>query len=157
MLSLVVGDKTNHLRMLVVKQKTCTKKKKTKLNKNSQIMYQSCNRNNNFSGYNSYDKRMSTKTNNYNSISQNTRHDYHRSNNSSLNSNQLKQSCSSFSKSYSDLKNDFNQISISSTGYVTDKLRSDIESYMLENQMVTFYIILIHFCQLSHDKKPVIY
>lgn len=140
----MVGDKTNHLRMLVVKQKTSTKKKKAKSNKNSQIMYTSCNRNKNSSGRNSYNNTRSTKTNNYSySISQNTRHDYHRSNNSSISSHRFKQSCSTFSKSDPDLKNDFNQNAISRNGYVTDKLRSDIERYMntVGNQMVTFCII----------------
>jgi len=57
------------------------------------------------------------------------------------------------------MKNDFNRNAISRTGYVTDKLRSDIERYILENQMVTFCIIDFsnNLCQLSHYREIVIY
>jgi len=145
MLSLVVGDKTNHLRMLVVKQKTNTKKKKGKSNINNRIVHQNHNGNNNMSGRNSYNQRMPTKANNYsNNKYQNTRSDIHRSNNSSISSNQLNQSYSSSSKSHSDMNiNGTSHEASSSYGYVTDNLRSDIERYIHENQMVTFCIIVI--------------
>ncbi|XP_029346809.1 ras guanine nucleotide exchange factor P [Acyrthosiphon pisum] len=137
MLSLVVGDKTNHLRMLVVKQKTNTRKKKGKSNMNNRIVHQNHNRNNNFSGRNSYNQRMPTKTNNYsNNNYQNIRSDYRRSNNSSISSNQLNQSYSSSSKSHSDMnRNGTSHEANSSYGYVTDNLRSNIERYIIENQM----------------------
>jgi len=40
-------------------------------------------------------------------------------------------------------RNGLNYNANSSHGYVTDKLRSDIERYILENKMVTFYIMVI--------------
>jgi len=129
--------------MLVVKQKTNTRKKKAKSYTNSQKVHQK-HGNNNFSGCNYYNKRISTKTNHYsNNKFQNTRSDFDRFNNSSS-SNQLNQSYSSPSKSHSDLnRNGFSHNADSSYGYVTDKLRSVIERYILENQMVTFCIIVI--------------
>lgn len=137
-LSLVVGDKTNHLRMLVVKQRSNTKrKKKAKPNVNKRYGFQTnYNGNKNYSGHNSYNKIMPTKVNNYASnISQNTRSGFHRSNNSSISYNQLNQSSSTSSRHYYDLnRNDFNQNANSSTGYMTDKLRFDIERLLLENQ-----------------------
>ncbi|XP_060880472.1 putative uncharacterized protein DDB_G0282133 [Metopolophium dirhodum] len=137
-LSLVVGDKTNHLRMLVVKQKTKTRKKKVKSNTNNRIVHQNHNGNNYFSGRNSYNQRMPTKTNNYsNNKYQNTSSDYHRSTNSFISSNQLNQSYSSSSKSHSDMnRNGTSHKANSSYGYMTDNLRSDIERYILENQML---------------------
>ncbi|XP_022167875.1 putative uncharacterized protein DDB_G0277255 isoform X2 [Myzus persicae] len=136
MLSLVVGDKTNHLRMLITKQRPNNKRKKAKSNTNSQRTHNNYNGKNNYSKCNPYNKMMQTNTNNYtNNKSQNTRRDFHRSNNSSISYNQLSQSCSSFSKSYSGLNgNGFNQNAISSTGYVTDELRSYIERYILAKQ-----------------------
>lgn len=138
MLSLVVGDKTNHLRMLVVKQKSNTRKKKAKSNTNNRIVHQNHNGNNYFSGRNSYNQRMPTKTDNYsNNKYQNTRSDYRGSNDSSISSNQLNQSYSSSSKSHSDMNfNGTSHKANSSYGYVTDNLRSDIERYILENQML---------------------
>ncbi|KAE9545241.1 hypothetical protein AGLY_000784 [Aphis glycines] len=137
-LSLVVGDKTNHLRMLVVKQKSNTKKKKkAQPNVNKRYGFQTnYNGNKNFPAHNSYNKIMPIKVNNYASnISQNTRSCFHRSNNSSISYNQLKQSSSTTSRLYYDLnRNDFNQNANSSTDCMTDKLRSDIERLLLENQ-----------------------
>lgn len=134
--------------MLVVKQKSNTKKKKkAQPSVNKRYGFQTnYNGNKNFSGHNSYNKIMPTKVNNYASnISQNTRSCFHRSNNSSISYNQLKQSSSTTSRLYYDLnRNDFNQNANSSTGCMTDKLRSDIERLLLENQKVTFYIIVIH-------------
>uniref|UniRef100_A0A2S2N8T3 Tudor domain-containing protein 5 n=1 Tax=Schizaphis graminum TaxID=13262 RepID=A0A2S2N8T3_SCHGA len=141
-LSLVVGDKTNHLRMLVIKQRSNTKKKKAKPNMKRRYGHQiSYNGNKTFSGHNSYNKNILTKTNNYASnISQNSRSGFHKTNNSSKSYNQINQS-SSTSKSYSDLnRNDFNQNPNSSIGYMTDKLRSDIERFILENQkLISIY------------------
>jgi len=141
MLSLVVGDKTNHLRMLVAKQRTNNKRKKAKSSTNNPIIHNSYNGKNNYSGCNSYNKMMPSNTKNYiKNNSQNTRRYDHGSNNSSLRSNQLRDS----REINSDLnRNNFYQNAISSTGYVTDKLRSDIERYILEKQMVTFGIIVI--------------
>ncbi|XP_025209231.1 homeobox protein 4-like [Melanaphis sacchari] len=144
-LSLIVDDKTNHLRMLIVKQKSNTKKKKAKPNMNRRYGYQtSSNGNKTFSGHSSYNK-----TNNYASnISQNNRNGFHRYNNSSMSHNQLNQSSSSIIKSYSNLnRNGFNQNINSSNGYVTDKLRSDIERFILENQKP------ISLCQLEEIVK----
>lgn len=145
MLSLVVGDKTNHLRMLVVKQKSNTRKKRGKSNSNKRIVHQNHNRHNNFFGRNSYNQRMPTTTNGYsNNKYQNTRSDYPRSKNSSISSNQLNQSYSSSSKSHSDMKrNGTSHTANSSYGYVTDNLRYDIERYIIANKMVTFCIIVI--------------
>ncbi|CAI6367879.1 unnamed protein product [Macrosiphum euphorbiae] len=138
MLSLVVGDKTNHLRMLVVKQKSNTKKKRSKSNSNKRIVHQNHNRHNNFSGRNSYNQRMPTTTNGYsNNKYQNTRSDYPRSKNYSISSNQLNQSYSSSSKSHSDTKiNGTSHTANSSYGYVTDNLRYDIERYIIANKML---------------------
>lgn len=134
--------------MLVVKQKSDTKKKKkTKSNMNKRYGFQTnYNGNKIFSGHDSYNKIMPTKIKNYASnISQNTRSGFCRTNNSSISYNQLNQSSSTTSRSYSDLnRNDFNQNANSSTGYMTDKLRSDIQRLLVENQKVTFYIIVIH-------------
>lgn len=139
--------------MLVVKQRSNTKKKKkAKPNVNKRYGFQTnYNGNKNFSGHNSYNNIMPTKVNNHASkIFQNTRSSFHRTNNSSISYNQLNQSSSTINRHYYDLnRNDFNQNANSSTGYMTDKLRSDIERLLLENQKVTFYIIVIHAnCQM---------
>lgn len=164
MLTLVVGEKTNHLRMLVVKQKINTKRKKG----NSAMIrpnryHNSRSDNNRFNkapiGYNKLNQSSSSANRSYgknifpgyssgnsqltnNNYVNNTGSVYHQSNKSSLGYNQLDQSSPSTTKHDSSLNsNCYNQ----STGYMTDKLRSDIEKYILENQEVTFYIVLISY------------
>jgi len=108
--------------MLVVKQKSNTKKKKCKPS--------------------SMNRQFGCQRNTYNRH-QNAGSNYNRSK-SSTNYNQLNNSSSSTRTNYSDLnRNSFNQNAISNTGYMTDELRSVIEKYILENQKVTCVIFVV--------------
>ncbi|XP_025422167.1 putative uncharacterized protein DDB_G0282133 isoform X3 [Sipha flava] len=128
MLSLVVDEKTNHLRMLIDKQKSNFKKKKGKSNLNRP--YENACGNNSFGGV--------MKNNNYKRNKfQNTKSYNYRS--SSLSPKNSQRNCVSLSNSSisSNLDRNYSsQNGFSSIGYVTDKLRCDLERYISENGMI---------------------
>lgn len=152
-LSLVVDEKTNHLRMLINKQKSNLKKKKGKSNLNRP--YENSCGNNSFGSvmkyaYNSENDSHKKKFNSFNYFGndysksnkfQNTKSNNTRS--SSLSPKISQGRCVTMSNSGTSSSLDGNysiQNGYSSVGYVTDKLRADLERYISENEMVTVYI-----------------
>jgi hypothetical protein len=155
MLSLVVDEKTNHLRMLIDKQKSNFKKKKGKSNLNRP--YENACGNNSFGGVMKYahksendlHKKQFNSFNNFRNNNykrnkfQNTKSYNYRS--SSLSPKNSQRNCVSLSNSSisSNLDRNYSsQNGFSSIGYVTDKLRCDLERYISENGMVTVCIEL---------------
>lgn len=148
LLSLVTDDKTNHLRMLVEKQKSDTKKKKTKLSSNRKFGNYTANNNNNSFSFNNF---------------QNSKNNYHHRSNTSLHSNQSYQT-SSFNRANNKNQNNgyknyrsntssvnYNQTNqlysfdnprhndTCSSGYVTVELKQFLEKVISENKMVNFF------------------
>lgn len=136
---MVTDNKTNHLRILVKKQKSDTKKKKS----NKKYGCNTANNYNNFQSNGSkYHHRSNTSLhsnqnnqassfNRANNKNQNNGYNNYRSNKSSINYNQTNEKSS--------LENQHDN----DTGYVTVELKQFLEKVISENKMVIFFYIYI--------------
>lgn len=141
-MSVIVDDKTSHLRMLVVKQKSNVKRKNKSCSSINNISgnYTKYNRNESPHKNNFYNNR-SSGNNKYNNCYDNYQHSNTKNNNyklrfnSNLNNNNNDQLTSSYTKNNSNLN-----INQDNSGYVTDALQDYLKKYISKNQKVTFIL-----------------